>query len=63
MNMKCCICGIELDGHGNNPDGAAWKNEQGEVVTPEFDITDRCCDGCNIRYVLPGRLYRMNKNK
>ena len=57
--MKCCICGVEINGYGNNPDGAAWKDEEGNLVFPEFDVDCRCCDDCNTRYVIPGRIYRM----
>jgi len=58
----CCICGSKFSGWGNNPDGAAWKDElSGEVVIGEFNSDDRCCDECNSRYVIPGRLYLMNK--
>ena len=58
--MKCCICGIEINGYGNNPDGAVWKTPTGEIELPEFEADDRCCDECNSRFVIPGRLYRMN---
>ena len=30
--FKCCLCGCEFQGYGNNPQGAAYKNENGEVV-------------------------------
>ena len=55
----CCICGDEFEGYGNNPDGAMWKDEMGNVVDPEFSVDDRCCDECNNRYVIPGRIYRI----
>jgi hypothetical protein len=61
--MRCCICGAEINGYGNNPEGAVWKDKRGEIVEAEFDAECRCCDECNSRYVIPGRLYRMNKNK
>jgi len=57
--FECCICGNLTHGYGNNPDGAVWKNEDGAVVMPEFKAEDRCCDLCDSRYVIPGRLYRM----
>lgn len=60
----CCICGKHECGYGNNPEGAAWITEVGgEPVFPEFDIEDRCCDDCNWKYVIPGRMYRMAKSK
>ena len=61
--FKCCLCGCEFQGYGNNPQGAAYKNEDGEVVFPEFNENDRCCDGCNGMYVIPGRLYKLAKIK
>jgi len=62
--MKCCICGKEINGYGNNPDGAMWKDEQGNLIAPKFNIEDECCDECNSNYVIPGRLYRMiNREK
>ena len=38
----CCICGEPLDGYGNNPE--PYKEE------------GRCCDGCNLKFVVPARL-------
>lgn len=39
---KCCICGCEFEGWGNNP----WPvKESGE-----------CCDDCNISVVLAERI-------
>lgn len=57
--MKCCICGKEMPNFmcSNNPDGAAWKKD-GEIITPVFGLEDRCCDECNKKFVIPGRLYR-----
>lgn len=40
----CCICGEPIDGYGNNP----------EPYTSADD--GRCCDSCNIRFVIPARL-------
>ena len=59
----CCICGKEFEGWGNNPDGAAWKTHDGEIELPEFEPLDRCCDECNAKYVVPGRIYRMGLKK
>ncbi len=60
----CCICGDIYDNYGNNPEGAAWKTESGEIVFPEFDIiNDRCCNDCNEKFVIPGRIYSMYANK
>ena len=41
---KCCICGKEVEGYGNNP----WP-----IST---NIEDRCCDECNLTVVVPKRL-------
>lgn len=59
----CCICNRIGEGWGNNPDGAMWKTSDGEVVEPRFKAEDRCCDECNTRYVIPGRLYKMQKSR
>lgn len=40
----CCICGEPIEGHGNNPE-------------PYMSAEDgRCCDACNVRFVIPARL-------
>ena len=38
----CCICGEPIEGYGNNPE--------------PFMDADRgqCCDGCNLKFVIPG---------
>lgn len=41
----CCICGEPIDGYGNNP----------EPYTAE----GKCCDGCNLKFVIPARLDQM----
>ena len=61
--MKCCICGKEIKGFGNNPEGAVWKTHDGKIEMPEFGAEDRCCDECNGAFVIPGRMYRMAKAK
>lgn len=50
----CCICGKEHEGFGNNPAGAI--DETKKLIT--WGEEDRCCDDCNTKYVLPGRMYR-----
>lgn len=45
--FKCCICGKVVKGYGNNP---APVKEEG-----------KCCDECNIEYVIPERLKRLDK--
>jgi hypothetical protein len=57
--VKCCICKKEFHGFKNNPNGAAWKNKDGEVeLLEDFKSDEVCCDECNRSYVIPGRLYR-----
>lgn len=65
--FTCCLCGGHFIGYGNNPDGAVYRNDKGEIVMPEFKEDDRCCDDCDNKYVIAGRMYRMQlarqKNK
>ena len=51
---KCCICGKEFTGWGNNPQGAVDENKK-LIKWSEYD---QCCDECNHKYVLPGRMFR-----
>lgn len=44
---KCCICGREIEGMGNNP-YPIWKK-------------GTCCDQCNSTVVLPERLRRARR--
>lgn len=61
--FTCCICGQMFCGYGNNPYGAVYKNDKGEIIEPEFKEDDRCCDECDQLYVIPGRIYRWQKAK
>ena len=59
---KCCFCGKEIKGWGNNPWGAVEVSEDGKVVKElTFGPEDECCDECNITRVIPGRLYKLNR--
>ena len=60
--MKCCICNQEIDGYGNNPNGAVWRDGS-KIVEPQFNENERCCDACDQLFVTPGRLYRLMKMK
>lgn len=40
----CCICGEPIEGYGNNPE-PFMSSENGQ-----------CCDGCNLKFVIPYRL-------
>lgn len=61
--MKCCICGKALKDYGNNPEGAVWKTKDEEIVFGKFKPEDRCCDLCNEKYVIPGRLIALGKQR
>lgn len=46
----CCICGEPIEGYGNNPE-PFMSYEEG-----------RCCDGCNLKFVIPARLEAMKED-
>lgn len=48
----CCICHKEFTGWGNNPD-----------PYPAEDGNDRCCDECNMNFVIPARARKIAKGK
>jgi len=50
MMKKCCICGKEIKGWGNDP----WP------VVKDNDA--ECCDECNYEVVLPARIIGMTSN-
>lgn len=43
----CCICGEEINGYGNNP--------------VPVKATGKCCDACNIKFVIPARLAELTR--
>lgn len=49
ITFKCCICGKQSVGYGNNPWPVSDNNE------------DRCCDFCNITKVIPARLKELKE--
>ena len=60
MDYKCCICGGEFTGWGNNPEPVV------QVMTEDFEeILDdngkalSCCNGCNSSRVIPARMQVM----
>lgn len=59
--FRCCICGKKFDGLGNNPIGAVIY-KKGKKVFPKFKAGDRCCDICNLQYVISGRLMYLKKD-
>jgi len=57
----CCICGCQIKNRmgENNPAGAMCKDNEGNVVELSFGPEEVCCNDCNNRYVIPGRIYKM----
>jgi hypothetical protein len=49
----CCICNKEKEGYGNNP----------YPLCDEKDYKSRCCDECNINYVLKARMLLIEKEQ
>lgn len=47
-NDKCCICGEDIIGYGNNA---------------EPYTSGRCCDACNLKFVIPARIDELKKSK
>lgn len=45
----CCICGERIDGYGNNPEPYMSAD------------AGQCCDGCNIKFVIPMRIELMGR--
>jgi hypothetical protein len=43
--FKCCLCGVEVEGYGNDPSPIQTQNED-----------DECCDECNLAKVIPARI-------
>lgn len=50
MTHRCCICGKEFSGYGNNPDPLKNYNKV------FFKRDDVCCNECNDEFVLDYRL-------
>ena len=51
--FKCCLCGKEVEGYGNDPSPIETQNED-----------DQCCDECNLTKVIPTRINLViSKNK
>lgn len=44
----CCICGEEIEGYGNNAQPYA---------------KGKCCDACNIKFVIPARIQQLEDKK
>lgn len=62
-SFVCCICGTKCYGFGNNPNGAVWKDDKGNLAFPTFEESERCCDLCNDMFVVPGRMYKIMKER
>lgn len=59
----CCICGRSIKNilNENNPEGAMWRDfDTGDIVEFKPHRGDVCCNECNTKYVLPGRLYKLH---
>lgn len=56
--MKCCICGKEFEGYGNNPQGVIQEFLPNKCVKlTEFSEEARCCDDCNRDIVITHRVF------
>lgn len=51
LDTFCCICGEPINGYGNNPEPFMSADE------------GVCCDGCNIKFVIPKRIEDFKKSK
>lgn len=66
LNMKnkekheCAICGAEYEGYGNSTWG--WWEFNGISEADNKGEHKRCCDECNIKCVVPARLYLSKVN-
>jgi len=61
--FTCCICKQRCKGYGNNPYGAMMRDDEGNVIELTFEPEDECCNECNSRYVIPGRIYKMSRGR
>ena len=51
--MKCCICGKEIEGYGNNP----------YPLCGSEDYESKCCTDCDNQYVIQARLMEMKLSR
>ena len=58
-DKRCCICGKKIQGFGNDPWGALGIS--GRPIRWHED--DECCDECNSKHVIPGRIAMMMKKR
>jgi hypothetical protein len=49
--LYCCICGEPIEGYGNSPEPFMSSDE------------GRCCDGCNLKFVIPMRIDLMRNGE
>ena len=47
-HIDCVVCGCMIPDFGHNPD-------------PLNEGKGRCCDSCNVKYVIPARVYSMRE--
>ena len=50
QQQRCCICGEDLGGYGNNPEPYMSSDE------------GSCCDACNLKFVVPMRYDLTRRN-
>lgn len=55
--MKCCLCGKEFEGYGNNPQGVVEEITSNGVILKKFNEGDRCCNQCDKATVIPHRMF------
>jgi len=60
MYVKCCICGDEFTGWGNNPEPVVqvMTNDLEEILDDNGEPLS-CCDECNSSRVIPARMQEM----
>ena len=61
LATKCCICGDEFTGWGNNPEPVIGtiNMHSGEEILDDNGEPLSCCDGCNSSKVIPARMQEM----
>ena len=61
MMPVCCICGNDCENEfGNNPDPVVSESSYDENGVKVL-FANRCCDRCNMYYVIPTRLGRLSR--
>lgn len=58
--IKCCFCSKEIKGFGNSAVGAVDSNADPPKKL-KVNLSDKCCDDCFKKYVIPGRKVYLEK--